>query len=610
MAKKIITWITSNNCRWNWNGDNFLFEVQPFDYEGKEIRMIEVSGGSTSHYSGHVPSQGQSNDYNSRARVEINLQKSEIETVREGKFLVIKGNVDIKKWKGPSELRFKLSKKNKVGHGSGSFENYRVDLETEVNNNWGGGDYLIPKIRGFQVSFKEEDERDELYNRLRENEEYTISNIDWDCVALLESTSPKILGLNYNGKYHKPTIESAKEKQDSAEQRARKKAAKDKVWKVTNRAMQAKDRLFVSGFDNKSKEDFQEAVRALSELIKIAKNGNKEEKEEYKTYVHWQEGVSFFKELKETIQMTSEKNGQGWKYDLGKPEEINWGSTSQPEINGSPNTNDSDTSDNGKKRKNDGNDNDNDSRESKRVKVEEEVKQDQTKRNEEVSAKITEALQGLSENATDQEKENKLAEIEKSKNEGKISEEQEAKITEKKDELANKNPQGYGRMMAEVLERKIAEFKLQIDKLGQVITDKLNKLKNGEFTSDTEVRQAEEEISEVVSEEVAVVETDNLLTQAQKVLNATAGDLKKQLEKIKKDLWSLKLSTNPYQQKAYQTKKDKVEKALRDLENFSQNNTQQPGFFRPEVIVPVSLLVVLVVAAIVIVRRRKQAKVK
>jgi len=129
-----------------------------------------------------------------------------------------------------------------------------------------------------------------------------------------------------------------------------------------------------------------------------------------------------------------------------------------------------------------------------------------------------------------------LAEIEKSKNEGKISEEQKAKITEKKDELANKNPQGYGRMMAEVLERKIAEFKLQIDKLGQVITDKLNKLKNGEFTSDTEVRQAEEEISEVVSEEVAVVETDNLLTQAQKVLNATAGDLKKQLEKIKKDL--------------------------------------------------------------------------
>jgi len=129
-----------------------------------------------------------------------------------------------------------------------------------------------------------------------------------------------------------------------------------------------------------------------------------------------------------------------------------------------------------------------------------------------------------------------LAEIEKSKNEGKISEEQKAKVTEKKDELAKKDPQGYGRMMAEVLERKIAEFKLQIDKLGQVITDKLNKLKNGEFTSDTEVRQAEEEISEVVSEEVAVVETDNLLAQAQKVLNTTAGDLKKQLEKIKKDL--------------------------------------------------------------------------
>ena len=164
-------------------------------------------------------------------------------------------------------------------------------------------------------------------------------------------------------------------------------------------------------------------------------------------------------------------------------------------------------------------------------------------------------------------------------------------------------------MMAEVLERKIAEFKLQIDKLGQAITDKLNKLKNGGFTSDTEVRQAEEEISEVVSEEVAMVETDSLLNQAQKVLNATAGDLKRQLEKIKKDLWSLKLSTNPYQQRAYQTKKDKVEKALQDLENISQNNTQQPGFFHPGVIIPIGLLVVVLVAGIIVlVRKRKQAK--
>jgi len=103
-------------------------------------------------------------------------------------------------------------------------------------------------------------------------------------VALLESTSPKILSLNYNGKYSKPTIESAKEKQVYAEQVAREKAAKGKVYDAIERARKAEDRLFDWGYINKNKENFQEAVRALSELIKIAKNGNKEEKEALEKY--------------------------------------------------------------------------------------------------------------------------------------------------------------------------------------------------------------------------------------------------------------------------------------------------------------------------------------
>ncbi|CAG8475321.1 6983_t:CDS:2 [Paraglomus occultum] len=308
---------------------------------------------------------------------------------------------------------------------------------------------------------------------------------------------------------------------------------------------------------------------AASELIKIAKYGSEIEKEVFSDHYNYNEYTYDFENPSSSTNQPTKTNDNS-----GTNEEI-------PGSSGSPDTNDSNNSGNNKKRKNGGNDND--SRETKRVKVEEEVKQNQTKKDEEVSAKITNALQGLSKNTTDQEKENKLAEIEKSKNEGKISEEQKTKITEKKDELAKNDPQGYGKMMAEVLEKKINEFKVEIDKLGQIIQDKLNKLKNGEYTSDVEVRQVEEEVSEKVSEEVAVVETDNLLNQAQKVLNATA---------------------------AYQTKKDKVEKALKDLENVSQNKTQETGFFRPEVIVPVSILAVLAVVAIVIVRRRKQAKVK
>jgi len=71
----------------------------------------------------------------------------------------------------------------------------------------------------------------------------------------------------------------------------------------------------------------------------------------------------------------------------------------------------------------------------------------------------------------------------------------------------------------------------------------------------------------------------------------------------------LKLSTNPYQQKAYQAEKDRVEQALKGLENFSQNNTKQSGFVRPEVIIPAGLLVVALIGGIIVLaRKRKQAK--
>jgi len=65
---------------------------------------------------------------------------------------------------------------------------------------------------------------------------------------------------------------------------AREKVAKSKVYDAIERARKAQEQLFDWGYVNKNKEDFQEAVRALSELIKIARNGNKEEREEYKTY--------------------------------------------------------------------------------------------------------------------------------------------------------------------------------------------------------------------------------------------------------------------------------------------------------------------------------------
>jgi hypothetical protein len=54
-----------------------------------------------------------------------------------------------------------------------------------------------------------------------------------------------------------------------------KEESRKKVSAAVERARKAKEKLFVFGYDNKNKEDFQEAVVAINDLLNIAKNGNK-----------------------------------------------------------------------------------------------------------------------------------------------------------------------------------------------------------------------------------------------------------------------------------------------------------------------------------------------
>ena len=627
MAKKIITWIkTQNNL--NKSGNNFSFEVKPFNYEGKEINAIEVSGGNENHYSKHLPWSGQSSSLNSRARVEINLQESEIERVRRGNwgnFLVINGNVDIKKWEGPRELRFKLKQKDKW-----PYDNKMIDLETEINNKWAGEDYLVPKIRGFQLSLKE-DERNKLYDRLKEGEEYTISNINWDYVALLES-APKILNLNYRGENYELTIESAKEKQAAAEQAAKKQAAQKRVRAAVEGAANAKKQLFKWGYENDSQEHFQEAIRAANELMKI-KNGNTWEQEEFANRVvnymdDYGNQSNLMEVLKYTIQMTSEKNGRGWKYNLDKPEEIDWGSTKTndnsgtneeiPGPSGSPGTNDSNNSDNNKKRKNDG---DSDSPEAKRLRTEEiknNVQQAISQKNEEGSQKLSELLSRAKNTNDYEELKGILQDI--SKYEGEefyIARQDEVK--EARNKLGSLNESKFRNDVVKELQDKLAANGIDESKLSEEERKKINQLKSGEITDVNKISEAVNELSESANKEGTKSRLNELLAKAEALVKGTikgsADYLKKQAKEVQEGLYSFVYGTNSYEKDAYQSNQEKITSALNKLENRSFRNTNQSdksGFFRPEVIIPVSLAAVALIGitAAVIIRKRKQIKLK
>jgi len=101
-----------------------------------------------------------------------------------------------------------------------------------------------------------------------------------------------------------------------------------------------------------------------------------------------------------------------------------------------------------------------------------------------------------------------------------------------------------------------------------------------------------------------------------KAAKLAVDHLEAETRKIKQHIYNLKSSTNFFKQQAYKNNEAEVNNLLADLNTISQKNqTVAPakkGFFRPGVVIPVSLLLVLGLVAVVILvkRRRKQGKVK
>lgn len=146
--------------------------------------------------------------------------------------------------------------------------------------------------------------------------------------------------------------------------------------------------------------------------------------------------------------------------------------------------------------------------------------------------------------------------------------------------------------------------------------DDLAKLKNENDVN--KINELENKVSEKIGNKGALNTLNGWLKQAKELVESakksTVKHLQEELEKVKKELYSFRHSTNAYQKSAYESKEKDVKEALEKLEKVSQNNAaQQPksGFFQSKVLIPVALLaVVLAIAAVVVIRKRKQIKVK
>lgn len=598
----IKTWIeTYEHDFKKENSTGFFIKLKPFNYKGKVINGIKVENGDKNVFKDFIPYFDQGWSHHKR-RVEIELNESGVKLPKQGSgsHLIVEGNAikSIKKWEMPTEFRFKVIGVDDSRDGT---LRMRIAKKGLVEGS------LTPKINYVEMPLdinKLGEYEMYLFNGENKEKEVIISNIEWEAhgggeAAVIindklklnakwpqKNAMPKIKVVGGSKKFPHP-----EEKQASTEEAARK-----RVNVAVERAREAKEgerRVFdfsVGGYSNTNRESFQRGVQAISELIKIAKNGNQAEKEEFATYKPWQVDGSgeFFNYLKDVIRNISQNNGQGWKYNLDTGM-VDWGATSQKNV-----------------------EDDEKAKAKEREKIQKELDQARAKEEEKARAKLTNDFQGFSDNVdfNSQKTEEIFTNVEelKSARENNVYEEQKEEIEAKKDELAQKDFQGYSKLIAKVIQQKIDNAKVEIDKLGDQIKTKLNKLKKGEVSGSIEARQIEEEVSEKISEEVANVEVNNLLTQVQNLLSGAVNDLENQLAKIKRDFYSLKSSLNPFQQKAYQEKYQEVNQSLNALESISLNvqpSTSEPSLFRPEVVIPVVLVVALMAVVWIKVRKRK-----
>lgn len=209
----------------------------------------------------------------------------------------------------------------------------------------------------------------------------------------------------------------------------------------------------------------------------------------------------------------------------------------------------------------------------------------------------------------------KIKEIDKHREEEVYKQFQE-QIKQLKITLGSLDKGKYRESIVKGIKNKLDESGIKESDLDEATKNKLAKIKSGEIQDTSEIDEVENKIVAKTGEKNAENALNSWLQQAKKLLestkSSTADYLYQELKKIKKGLYDFQYSTNIYQKKIYQTRAKDVQAMLSKLENYSvpTKQTSSDGLFRPEIIVPVSLLTVVAVAALVIVRRKKRMKVK
>jgi hypothetical protein len=233
------------------------------------------------------------------------------------------------------------------------------------------------------------------------------------------------------------------------------------------------------------------------------------------------------------------------------------------------------------------------------------------------SSKLDDLKEKLS-NDNDKQQNNKVfAEVLKEANKNIGNQENEVKVQELKQEMREKDPEIYFETFVKWVEEELKVIEVSKDELEE---DERN-LIEGKITDQNKAKETEKRLEEKIETKKQSQSFSQKINEWQNWLKTTAVEMainhfQEQAKIIKKHVYSLKSSTNPFKRNAYEANKQRVNNLFSELNAISRTldiQTVPPtkkNLFRPEVMVPVSLVAVLAIAFAVIIRRKKRIKAK
>ncbi|MCE8167925.1 MAG: DnaJ domain-containing protein [Candidatus Moeniiplasma glomeromycotorum] len=251
----------------------------------------------------------------------------------------------------------------------------------------------------------------------------------------------------------------------------------------------------------------------------------------------------------------------------------------------------------------------------KKREFESEARQDREKKSKTTASELKRLISEAEGKNDYGELEAKIKEIDKYQGEEEYVSHQE-KIDQLKVRLGNLDKDKFRQLTIKKIEGLMKDNQLKESELDQKDKQELESLKNESDIS--KINELENKIGEKIGKKGALNSLSKLLEEAKNLVKSTAKtateEILKQADKIKKDLYAFRFSTNNWKTNAYQDKENEVKSMLNQLESFSTQTAQKPKsvFSRPEIMFPAALVVVLgiVGVSVAIAKKRKKAKVE